>query len=52
MAKTKELKKRALGNSESVFVRFGSRLPCERLSFQRASDWNRYERGSRASNPG
>ena len=31
MAKTKELKKRSWGQEMIVFVRFGSRLPCERL---------------------
>jgi len=35
VAKTKELKKRSWGQESIVFVRFGSRLPCERLSFQR-----------------
>ena len=45
MAKTKELKKRYGAMRESFFVSFGSRLPCERLSFQRVSDsrpqtWN------------
>ena len=36
VAKTKELKKRSWGACQEriVFVRFGSRLPCERHSFQ------------------
>ena len=37
MAKSKELKKRYGAKRES-FVSFGSRLPCERLSFQRRLD--------------
>ena len=40
MAKTKELKKRSWGNVENrFFVSFGSRLPCERLSFQRVGPY-------------
>ena len=34
MAKTKELKKRSWGQERIVSVSFGSRLPCERLSFR------------------
>jgi len=35
VAKTKELKRRSWGQERIVFVSFGSRLPCSRLSFQR-----------------
>jgi hypothetical protein len=37
LSKTEELKKRYMGPRENCDISFGSRLPCERLSFQRES---------------